>query len=163
MTLADNRLNIEQLTSQTAQLVTLLEDFFKTLQTETLALQANDADQINSILPIKEQQSNEISQLTAEIDKTLLPIELNLTQLFSSEHDLPLTKNAQQQIQNIIKLISDCHNLNQANGMSIQILNNINKQTINLISGKGQPDVSLYGSKGKTTPTSTDKQTLGKA
>ena len=155
--------SIEQLTSQTAQLATLLTNFLQTLQSETLALQINDSDQITQILSIKEQQSDEITKLTEELNQTLQSAELNLTQLLTSEHSLTLPKNTRQYIQTIVELTTECHNLNQANGMSIQILNNMNQQTMNLISGKGQPSVNLYGSKGESAPATTDKQTLGKA
>jgi len=155
--------NIEQLTSQIAQLVRLLESFHETLLAESLALKSNNTDQITEVLPVKQQRSNDLTALTQKIDSELLSEQLSLSKLFSEELSTGLPDTLQKNIHQAIKLSELCHDLNQSNGISIQILGNINQHTIDLISGKGQSDVKLYGSSGEAQPSKSSKKTLGKA
>jgi len=163
MSLTSQSLNIEQLTSQTAQLVGLLETFLDTLQSESSALKSNNPDDINQILPIKEKLSEEVGQVTVQIEKSLSPHDLSLSELLSIERPFKLAPASEKNIQTIIELSQKCNDLNTANGIAIQILNNINQQTIQIISGQEQSNVKLYDAKGESSASGKNKQTLGKA
>lgn len=155
--------NIEQLTSQIAQLIRLLENFHEALLAESLALKSNITDQISEVLPVKQQCSNELTLLTQEIDSQLLSEQLSLSKLFSTDFSARLPETLQKQILQAKKRSERCHDLNQSNGISIQILSNINRHTIDLISGKEQAGVKLYSATGETQASKTSNKTLGKA
>lgn len=151
--------NEQQLTSLVAQLTQLFEHFYTALQTESDALKKNNSEQLLLTSASKQEQSEEIAALTAELESTLQVSKLTLANLFELNVASPL----QQAAQKLVTLSDQCQDLNQANGMTIQILSNMNKHTLNLISGKPQPNVRLYGSSGVTTASSNSKKSLGKA
>lgn len=159
---AETRNTPEQLTSLIAQLIQLLNQFYKTLQLESAALKANSAEETSNLLPTKQQQSTDIAEVTQSLESALQEHNLTLSELFSSDRASKLPPEMQNDIQEIADLSTKCHDLNQANGMSIQILSNINQHVIDLLSGKPKPDVKLYGSSGETEH-SKAKNSLGKA
>lgn len=163
MTQTDNIQNRQQLTSLVAALTHLFESFYTSLQTESEALKKNDSEQLILTSTMKQQQSEEIARLTAELESNLKANKLTLANLFEMNVSTTLPKALQQAIQKLVAISDQCQDLNQANGMTIQILSNINKHALNLISGKTQPNVRLYGSSGTTTAPSNTKKTLGKA
>lgn len=163
MTHANSLQNIEPLTSQMVQFLSVLETFYKTLLSESQALKNNNTDQITDLLSIKRSLSEEISSLTQQIESFLSTQNLTLSTLFKPDFSSTLPKPLQKNIQQVIDLSNQCHDLNQSNGISIQILSNINQHTLNLISGKESPNIKLYGSTGETKTSNTSKAPLGKA
>ena len=156
--------HIEQLPSQIAQFLSLLEHFYNTLLSESQALKSNDSEQISNILPEKNQLSEEISQLTQTLESQLTRQQLTLASLFDSTLSSNLPQPLQQNIERIVTLSNQCHDLNQSNGISIQILKNLNQHTLNLISGKEPSNVKLYSAKGEAKSSgSTPQKPLGKA
>ncbi len=163
MTQTDNVQNRQQLTSLVAELTHLFEIFYISLQTESEALKKNDSEQLFLNSTTKQEQSEEIARLTAELESNLKANKLTLAKLFELNASTTLPKALQQAAQNLVAISNQCQDLNQANGMTIQILSNINKHALNLISGKTQPNVRLYGSSGITNASSNTKKSLGKA
>ncbi len=163
MTQTDNVQNRQQLTSLVADLTHLLESFYTSLQTESEALKTNDSEQLTLTSATKHQQTDEILRLTAELESSLKANNLTFANLFELNVSTTLPKALQQATQQLVATSDQCQDLNQANGMTIQILSNINKHALNLISGKPQSNVQLYGSSGITTASSNTKKTLGKA
>lgn len=159
----DNAQNRQQLTSLVAELTHLFENFYLSLQTESEALKKNDSEQLLLISTTKQEQSEGITTLTAKLESTLKASKLTLANLFDLNVSTTLPKALQQATQKLVAISDKCQDLNQANGMTIQILSNINKHALNLISGKTQPNVQLYGSSGVTTASPNTKKSLGKA
>jgi len=154
---------IELLPSQIAQFVQQLESFLETLQSESQALKSDQPDQLSSILSIKSVLAEEISRLTQTIEKQLNTQKLTLPDLLSSKRPSNLPQAMQHNIQQLITLSNQCHDLNQANGISIQVLNNINRHTLKILSGQEFSNVKLYGATGETQTSASTKNPLGKA
>jgi flagella synthesis protein FlgN len=60
------------------------------------------------------------------------------------------------------QLIEQCHDLNLANGLSMQILINMNQEMLNLLKGTG-PQPELYSSSGDKQKSSLEPTKLGQA
>lgn len=163
MTQTDSTQNRQQLTSLVAELTHLLENFYNALKTESEALKKNNPEQLVLTSTTKQEQSEEIATLTAELESHLKASKLTLASLLELNVSTTLPVALQKAIQKLIAISDQCQDLNQANGMAIQILSNINKHALNLISGKTEPNVQLYGSSGITTASSNIKKSLGKA
>ena len=159
-----NILQIEQLPSHIVQFLALLEDFHNVLLSETQALKSNNSDQLSKLLPSKSQLSEDIAQRTKTLESLLNTQQLTLTNLFDSTLSENIPKPLQHNIEQIITLSNQCHDLNQSNGISIQILSNLNQHTLNLVSGKEPSNVKLYSAKGETKSSGqTAQKPLGKA
>ncbi len=160
---ANHILQIEQLPSQMAQFLQLLDVFQQTLLSESQALKSNLTDQLATTLLTKEKLAEDISLLTQSIEALLKTKQLSLSVLLSTQLPSNLPLSIQQDIQRLITLSNQCHDLNQANGISIQILNKINQHALNIISGQESPNIKLYDASGETQPPESIKKPLGKA
>ena len=156
-----DELNLERFSSQIAVLMHLLKQFSEILDQESDIIKKNQADQLIKITQSKQNLAEQLNSSTIELDKTLGQ-NLNLISLVSSPSFTLLSEQQQAETKQLIALIQQCQDKNLANGMSIQMLSNINKHTLDLISGKHQQDVKLYGSSGEKT-TAGSQNTLGKA
>ena len=156
-------LKIEPLPSQIAQFLTLLEAFQSILQSESHALKSNHTDQLATTLSVKSELTEKISLLTQAIEKQLDTQSLTLSTLLSAKLPSNLPQSLQQNIQHLITLSNQCHDLNQANGISIQILNNINQHTLKILSGQESSNVKLYSASGETQTSESTKTPIGKA
>ncbi len=163
MTQIDDVQNRQQLTSLVAELTHLFESFYNALQTESEALKKNNSEQLTLSSSTKQEQSEGIAHLTGQLESSLKANNLTLANLFDVKVAATLPKALQQATQKLVAISDQCQDLNQANGMAIQMLSNINKHALNLISGKTQSNVQLYGSSGVTTASSNTKTSLGKA
>jgi flagella synthesis protein FlgN len=159
MNQTDNIHNRQQLTSLVVELTHLFESFYTSLQTESEALKKNDSELLILTSTTKQEQSEVIARLAAGLESTLKANNLTLANLIELNVSTPL----QQFAQKLVSISDQCQDLNQANGMTIQMLSNINKHALNLISGNTQPNVKLYGSSGTTTTSTNTKKSLGKA
>lgn len=172
MTQVENTPNPQPLTSLVADLTRLLEGFLVALQNESAALKKNDSTQLTAVLVSKQTLSEEIELLTPKLESGLKAHNLSLKTLAELQADATPSKSSklaklpealQHDLQALAIISEQCQDLNQANGMAIQMLNNINQHALNLISGKSDPKVQLYGASGATTATSNTKTSLGKA
>ncbi|VAW46766.1 hypothetical protein MNBD_GAMMA03-1642 [hydrothermal vent metagenome] len=154
---------IEQFTSQIVQFLTLLETFYQTLSSETQALKTNNTEKISEIIPVKHQLSEQLSQKTQAIESLLQAETLTLATVFTPEFSSQLSSSLRAHIQKVIELSTQCQNLNQSNGISIQILSNINQHAINLVSGKETSNVKLYSASGETHRSTNTNPPIGKA
>ncbi|WP_019556754.1 flagellar protein FlgN [Thiomicrorhabdus arctica] len=159
----DNIQNKQQLTSLVAELIRLFERFYISLQTESEALKKNNSEQLILTSATKQEQLEEIATMTAALELSLKASKLTLSNLFELNTPTRLPKSLQEAGQKLVAISDQCQDLNQANGMTIQILSNINNHALNLISGKAQPNIQLYGSSGTTTTALKAKTSLGKA
>ncbi|MEA1988261.1 MAG: flagellar protein FlgN [Pseudomonadota bacterium] len=162
MTQNTDELNLKQFSSQIVGLMHLLKQFSDILDQESDIIKKNQADQLVQITQSKQDLAEQINSLTNELDQTLANQNLNLISLVNSRSFTLLSEEQQSEVKQTILLVQQCHDKNLANGMSIQMLSNINKHTLDLISGKQQQDVKLYGSSGERT-TVGSQSTLGKA
>lgn len=157
-----DELNLGQFSSQIVGLMHLLKQFSEILDQESDIIKKNQAEQLTQITQSKQNMAEQLNLLTVELDQTLSNHNLNLISFVSSPSFTSLSEEQQAEVKQTLVLIQKCHDKNLANGMSIQMLSNINKHTLDLISGKNQQDVKLYGSSGEKTTTGS-QSTLGKA
>ncbi len=152
------------LASQSLELLSSLEKFQATLHSEAQALKATShSEQLTSILESKTQLSEEITQLFQAFDTQLIKHQLSFSELLKDNIPPSIPSSITNTLQSIIQLSQQCHDLNQSNGISIQILKHLNQYTLNLISGHESPPVTLYSAKGKTQSSTTTPPPLGKA
>ena len=162
MTHKTSELYSKQFTSQIEELLHLLESFSATLDSESECIKKNLPDELLNIATLKGDLANQLNESTQAIELILQPFNLNIRTLSQSADFKSLNQDIQSKINNLTPLIESCHDKNLANGMSIQILSNINQHTLDLITGK-QHDVNLYGSSGEKTRASNKQSNLGKA
>lgn len=156
-----NALPPEQLPEATILLTEIeqqLSNFLELLETEKLAIRQSDFDSLEKNTSEKSEQAKTL-EITSEKLSTLL--HHPLSDLLENP-ELIGVESLQQKLDKIRILSVSCHDLNQANGISIQILNNMNDYTLNLITGH-DPNTKLYGSKGETQKPKKTGNTLGKA
>ncbi len=154
---------IEQLSSHIVQFLNLLKRFHNALLSEAAALKSNQTDQLSDAASLKNTLSNDLSQKTHTINTLLKTQNLTLETLFSPDNFNALPAPLNETIPQVLELTQACHDLNQSNGISIQVLSNINQYTLNLLSGKEQENINLYGSSGEQQASQKSKRTLGKA
>ena len=152
----------KQFTSQTAELTRQLTSFAELLDKEALAIKNNDAEQLTDLTSQKQTLSNQLESLSDQLNQLLKPLSLTLQDFTDKARFSALPDEVQADTKALIQLIEECHDKNLANGMSIQILSNINQYALDLMSGKQAQDVKLYGASGEKTQNS-DKNSLGKA
>lgn len=151
-----------QFSSHAAELNRLLNTFSEKLDQEANAIKQNLPEDISAASNAKNELVNQLNTLSEKIDSALSQHDLNLNTLIESELFTTLPTALQEQIIQALELIEKCHDKNLANGMSIQMLSNINKHALDLIAGKPTEDVKLYGSSGEKTRSS-GQSSLGKA
>ncbi len=149
-------------TSHISELTGLLTQFSTLLDNEAEAIKTNDADALLENNHAKQSLSDQLNQCGNQIESDLSCFETNLIDFSLNENFRTLTTSTQEIVKNAINLTVECHDKNLANGMSIQILSNINQHALDMLSGKSDKDVKLYGSSGEKTQ-SGKQNTLGKA
>ncbi len=162
MNTASNPFNETLFTSQVSELARLLNEFSGVLDNEAQAIKKNDAERLLKSNTSKQQIAEQLNQAGNALETTLAVFSTNLIDFSVHDYFATLPENTQEQVKEVINLTVDCHDKNLANGMSIQILSNINQNALDLISGKGKQDVKLYGASGEKTQ-SGDQKSLGKA
>lgn len=162
MTNKTSELHSKQFTSHIEELLHLLEKFSNILDSESDCIKKNQPEKLLEVAAIKSDIANQLNISTKSIEIILKPLNLNITTLSQSNEFKALDQSVQSNLKTLVPKIAACQDKNLANGMSIQILSNINQHTLDLISGK-QQDVKLYGSSGEKTRTGNKQSNLGKA
>lgn len=157
-----NKLNSTQFSSQIEELVCLLDQFSNVLDTEAAFIKKNLPDKLIENAQTKNEFANKLTNASNEIEKQLEPLNLSLVTLIDDPSFQTLNPNIQANITELKVKIEVCHDKNIANGISIQMLSNINQHALDLISGKPQ-ELKLYGSTGEKTNSSSSQSSLGKA
>lgn len=159
-------LNVDQFSSQIETLNQQLLAFEKNLQTESELLHKNQPEALSQHSETKAALVQEIqtqlalieSQLnTADPKKPTNLIELTRLHAFSD-----LSDALQKKVDQTLALTESCSDLNDANGIAIQILNNINQASIHILAGQADTSLNLYGASGETRQ-SKQGSSLGKA
>lgn len=162
MTKTTNEINPNLLTSQVEELITSLDSFMAILTQEEAAIKAADADQLTKVSHTKQELASNLNKTGLAIEDCLAGNTTNLVDFSVTDSFSELGKPLQAKIKQAINLTVECHDKNLSNGMSIKILSNINQHAIDLVSGKPQHEVKLYGSSGEKTQ-SGNQTSLGKA
>jgi len=157
-----NTLNSTQFSSQIEELVCLLDQFSDVLDTEASCIKNNLPEKLIENAQNKNALAIELTDTSNKIEKQLEPFNLSLITLVDDSSFQTLSVNTQSNITELKAKIEACHDKNIANGMSIQMLSNINQHALDLIAGKPQ-DLKLYGSSGEKTNSSSSQGSLGKA
>lgn len=133
-----------------------LDLFLSILNDEKTAIQKSNIQLIEEVSQKKSNSADAIEATSKTIEKdTGRSISEWLT-------DETLEGEIKTLVEQVHTQTTECHDLNMANGLSINILNNMNSFTLNLISGK-DPDMKTYGSKGQAHASKDKNRTLGKA
>jgi flagella synthesis protein FlgN len=157
------QLDIINFSSLVAELVKQLNEFSKALDTETETIRKNDSDGLTKSNQVKQKLSDSLSETSNKLEASLQPLDTNIIDLPKHQVFSEFGQELQAQVNHLIALTVECHDKNLANGMSIQILSNINQNALDMISGKSDRDVNLYGASGEKTQTGSSKKSLGKA
>lgn len=148
--------NSEQILALFSRLLKELDQFLTILNNEKVAIQKSDVQLIEEVSQRKSDSADAIEANSTTIEKdTGRSISEWLT-------DETLEGEIKTLIKQVHTQTTACHDLNMANGLSINILNNMNSFTLNLVSGK-DPDMKTYGSKGQAHAAKDKNRTLGKA
>jgi flagellar biosynthesis/type III secretory pathway chaperone len=148
------------LTLHLSELRNQLSDFLNTLQDESHALKKNNIEQLIEILSKKQSLSEHISVQTTQIE-TAFGLPSQLTELRQSCLDKK-AKDCVELVDEIIQLSQECKDLNMRNGITIQAIENINAQMINIFTQPQEGSVSLYNASGEKKAANS-KASLGKA
>lgn len=163
---------MSELSAQNSQILHLLLDelssnlksFFEVLTQEKQAIRSSDLEALQQTLEAKTELSEQIEKSVQSSEQLL---GAPLSEFFNDKSSLQLENRSdleivRKKLQTIAALTEDCHDLNLANGLSINTLSNINQFTLNLMSGK-DPDSKTYGASGQTHPGKTTGRSIGKA
>ncbi|WP_321276172.1 flagellar protein FlgN [Thiomicrorhabdus indica] len=138
------------------KLLKALDNFLTILNEEKAAIRKSEIKLIEDVTQKKSESVDQIESISIAIEKDT---GRSIPEWFA---DKTLEGNLQNLIQKTENMTTACHDLNLANGLSINILNNMNSYTLNLVSGK-DPDMKTYGSKGQENASKDQRRTLGKA
>jgi len=154
--------DINLVSSQTDSMTQVLNQFLNTLDLETEAIKKNLTQQLIDASSHKSDLANQIEEKNQTLNSMLEKSNVTLDSLPDSSIFNTLPTEIQNNTLALIKLIQKCHDKNLANGMSIQMLSNINQHALDLMSGKQKDDAKLYSSSGEKTR-SGYQSSLGKA
>ncbi len=157
-------LNQAQFSSHIDELNLLLLEFRTLLETESQQLKQSDAEALVESSQLKGELSEKIEQLVNTLNLELgnSSDTLNFIDLGKQKAFQTLSQELQTKVDQSIELSQRCHDLNIANGMSIQILSNINQVSLQILTGQNESNSDVYGSSGETS-TPKKGSTLGKA
>lgn len=157
-----NTVDFTSLTTHANQLFSSLTRFQTLLEQEASFLKSNQVDQLPSLLEEKSQLSVEVNNIFQSFIDQIPQDNSTLDQLTESEIFQTFPSGLQQQVTSIIEKINLCHDLNLSNGMTVQILSNLNQVSLNILTGQGNTDSSSYGASGEKHKAK-NKTTLGQA
>lgn len=157
-------LDITQFSSQIDELNALLIEFQDQLKTESDLLKKNDSSALSKSTETKINLTNKIDTQVNKINLILTTnqVQEDFFELANQKVFQQYSSELQSKVEKTLVLTQACHDLNMANGMSIQILSNINQVSLQILTGQNQTDANLYGSSGVTTQNKS-KSSLGKA
>lgn len=162
MSQQQSQFNEQTFTSHVNELAELLTQFSNTLDQEAEAIKKNDTESLLETNTLKQSLAEQLNTCGNSVEQDLAPFDTNLIDFSMHDQFQSISINSQEKVKQTINLTVECHDKNLANGMSIQILSNINQQALDILSGKTDADVKLYGSSGEQTQSGQQK-TLGKA
>lgn len=137
-----------------------LQEFYDLLESEKQAIRGSDSTQLMSIAEQKDHLSDQIETQFQALDSVEGFSFSELLQSDSIKSSYP--QSIQRTLNEVESLIQACHDLNTANGMSLNILNNINRVSLEMLSGK-DPDHKTYGKKGTPLSGKPTGRSIGKA
>ena len=157
-------LDFTQLSSQIEELNAFLVEFQGQLHTEAELLKSNNTPALSESTETKINLTEKIDSQVKQINRTLSQnnVQADFFELANQKAFQQCPNALQSKVEKTLSLTQICHDLNMANGMSIQILSNINQVSLQILTGQNQTDANLYGSSGVTTQ-SKSKSSLGKA
>ena len=138
----------------------LLTSFEETLEVEKQAIRHSKFDALQQNTATKAKLADQLDQLASQIETE---IQIPFSELLDAIDLFPESQmDVKDRLTKINQLTNQCHDLNLANGISINILNNMNNFTLNLLSGR-DPNSKTYSAKGQKQEPATTGRALGKA
>ncbi len=155
-------IDFNSLRSHADEFLQSLEKFKALLTEEEKLLKSNNIEDLTSLLEKKSHLSNKVDKTFKLFNLSHNQKNITLDQLIESKVFSTFSTHLQKQIKKIITIINQCYDLNLSNAMTVQILNNLNEVSLNLLKGQTNNTISSYGSTGEKD-TSKTKTSLGKA
>ena len=159
----NNLVDEKALTLKTRQLLDALSQFKDVLQQESNILKKFNIENLPELLEKKSALSETIEEnfkqfnlcLGSETPKTL-------DSWLESDIFTTLSEELQKSFKKLIAVTNECHDMNLANGMTVQTLNNINQVSLNILTGQTSPSNQVYSASGERQKSKT-QTSLGKA
>jgi flagellar biosynthesis/type III secretory pathway chaperone len=153
----------QALTLKSRQLMDALAKFKVVLQEESNILKKFNIESLPELLEQKSALSQNIEEnfqafnlcLGSQTPKTL-------DSWLQEEVFKTLSENLQKTFHQLIELTNECHDMNLANGMTVQTLSNINQASLNILTGQNPASSQIYGASGERQK-SKNQTSLGKA
>lgn len=160
-----NRLTVDDktLSLHTRQLFDALTQFKSLLENEATLLKQFNVEDLPTLLEQKSSLSETIEQHFKQLNTGLgAQTPKRLDDWLQDEIFSNLSTPLQKTFTDLIQLTNECHDLNQANGMTVQTLNNLNQAALDILTGQTAPSSQIYGASGERQK-SKKQTTLGKA
>jgi flagellar biosynthesis/type III secretory pathway chaperone len=156
--------NQTQFSSQIDALNQLLLDFQALLKSESDLLTQSDLEHLSEIVEKKAELGQKIETASLELDKHFdkLDSENTFFSLAQGKAFASISEELQNKVDQVLAQSQACNDLNLSNGITIQILSNINQVSINLLRQQPESDVNLYNSTGESKKVK-GSSSLGKA
>jgi flagella synthesis protein FlgN len=155
-------LDLTQLSSHLDALNGLLDAFESVLEQEAALLKDHASEALHPILERKAQLAEQLDRQFQQLETLLPPASGHFADLVRNQAFARQAPKLQHQAETFLSRSQRCNDLNIANGISIQILNNINQVSIELMAGQTDNAPDLYGRSGQSK-SSKSSSTLGKA
>ncbi|WP_178861231.1 flagellar export chaperone FlgN [Thiomicrorhabdus cannonii] len=154
--------------SQLEALGQLLQKFLQLLESEAEQLKHGNAESLIDVIEPKAKLGEQIQSCFEKIssffaDSTPDNANAQFFALAKQQAFSAVSTELQDKVNKVIQLTERCHDQNIANGMSIRILSNINKTSLQILSGQSAESVNLYSASGDRTSNKPHSTTLGKA
>ncbi|MDG6777589.1 flagellar protein FlgN [Thiomicrorhabdus sp. zzn3] len=143
--------NSTEFASHIGELKELLSLFLETLKSESDLLKLPPSDQLTKTLQQKSELAEQLQTSQHSLESFLKTSELqHLSQVLAPPHSEHLDNALKKQIQDVLTLSQACSDLNLANGISVQMLSNINQASLRILSGGPEQTTNTYSAKGET-------------
>lgn len=145
------------------QLFDALTKFKTVLTQEATLLKSFNVEELPTLLAQKSSLSESIEHHFKALNACLgAQTPKKLDDWLSDDHFGLLSTSLQKTFTDLIQLTNQCHDLNQANGMTVQTLNNMNQAALDILTGQAEPASQIYGASGERKK-SKQQTSLGKA
>lgn len=159
----NTRVDEQALTLKTRQLLDAMSQFKEILQQESNLLKKFNIENLPALLEKKSALSETIEDTFKQLNLCLgSESPKTLDAWLTSDIFATLPKELQKNFKELIKITNECHDMNLANGMTVQTLNNLNQASLNILTGQTAASGQVYGATGERQKSKT-QTSLGKA
>lgn len=155
-------IDVNSLSLEINKLLESLIQFEKILLKEADSLKESDTKNLITVISQKENISAEIETILSKLAKETKSKNFSINLFMQNEQFKFLPKSLKTTFATITQKVVNCHDQNIANGISIQTLNNLNQNFLQLFKSE-DPKSKTYTSSGSSSINKTNSKPLGKA